>query len=58
MFDPDASDRAKVGEFHRRFKDLNGTIIFGTTLHTTFVSVRVSEKVDIVCTYSHTLEIG
>lgn len=58
MFGLDASDRARVGEFHGRFKDLKGAIIFGTTLHTIFVSVRVSEKVDIVCTYSHTLEIG
>ena len=41
----------KIDGFMARFRDLKGNLGMGIDLQTTFVSVRMSEQVDIICMY-------
>ena len=43
------SSGERIDSFMARFRDLKGNLGMGIDLQTTFVSVRMSEKVDMMC---------
>ena len=47
----DISSSGKVDEFEKALADLKAKISTGATLHTAVVSLRTSERVDILCTF-------
>lgn len=49
MLDPKASE--KIDEFKDSFIQLRNALDSGIGLHTAFVSSRMSDKVDAICTY-------
>ena len=46
----DVGSDEKIDGFMARFRDLKGALDTGIALQTSFVSVRMSEKVDMMCT--------
>lgn len=48
----------KIGEFRASFIGLKDKLHKGISLHTAFVSARTSDKVDALCTYVYSKQIG